>query len=171
MRVRAFASVVLEFQAGFDNDKALLDVREAVDLAKPELPEETDEPTVQEVNLSLFPVVNVILTGNIPEQSLVKMAKNLRDKIEEIASVLSVDIAGEREESVEIVINPLTLESYGLSSSLVDAVKRNNRLIAAGAIDTGDGNYQIKVPGLLENLEDILSLPIKVNNDAVVTVG
>ena len=57
------ASVLLEFEAGVDIDHALIDVREKVDLAKAELPDETDEPIVEEVNLSLFPVLVVTLAG------------------------------------------------------------------------------------------------------------
>ncbi len=56
-------NVLLEFDAGFDVDTALQDVREAVDRVKPDLPEEADEPTVNEVNLSLFPVLVVTLSG------------------------------------------------------------------------------------------------------------
>lgn len=162
------ASVTLEFNAGFDNEKALVDVREKVDIAKVELPEDTDEPLVNEVNLSLFPVVNVILTGEVPERTLIKIAKELRDRLEEISSVLSVDIAGDREDVVDIIIDPMVLNSYQLTSDIVDSVTRNNLLVAAGALDTKEGRYQVKVPGLLETAEDILSLPIKVNQDAVV---
>jgi multidrug efflux pump len=168
---QGYASVVLEFDAGFDSDKALLDVREKVDVAKSELPEETKEPTVNEVNISLFPVVSVILTADIPERSFLKLAKKLRDKVEGLPEVLSVDIAGERIESLEIIINPLMLESYGLTSDIVQLVDRNNKLVAAGALDSAKGKYNIKVPGLIEGLEDLYSLPIKISGDSIVRLG
>jgi len=60
------ANIVLEFDAGFDADTALDDVREKVDIAKPDLPEDTDEPTVNEINISLFPVLVVTLSGEVP---------------------------------------------------------------------------------------------------------
>lgn len=165
------ASVMLEFRAGFDKDRALQNVRDKVDIAKPKLPVDTDEPSVNEVNFSLFPVVNVILTGQIPDNAFINLAKKLRDKIEEIPSVLSVDIAGNREESVEIIINPLTLESYNLTTDIIATVLGNNRLVAAGNMNMKNGAFAIKVPGLLEDLEDILTLPVKANGDAVITIG
>ena len=64
------ASVLLEFEAGVDIDQALIEVREKVDRAKAELPDETDEPIVEEVNLSLFPVLVVTLAGPVPERTL-----------------------------------------------------------------------------------------------------
>ena len=53
------ASVVLEFNVGVDLTKAMADVRDAVDLAKPKLPEDSDEPTVNEVTLASEQPVSV----------------------------------------------------------------------------------------------------------------
>lgn len=165
-------SVTLEFYAGFDSDKALNDVREKVDTAKSELPQDTDEPKVQEVNLSLFPVVNVILSGDLPERALLTAARALEDAIESSPDVLSVDIAGDREETVEIVITPEALNSYNIDQNAMAAAATGyNSLIASGALTAENGGFSIKVPGLLEDLPDILSIPIKRNGNAVTTVG
>ena len=166
------ASVLLEFDAGFDSDKALQDVREKVDLAKTELPADTDEPSVNEVNVALFPVLVVTLAGNVPERTLLTLARGLKDKIEGLREVLEADIAGDREEVVEVVVEPRVLDSYGISyEDLMNFVWRNNKLVAAGALDTGKGRFAVKVPGLLEGAEDVLSLPVKVVDDRVVTFG
>jgi len=163
------ANVVLEFTAGFDGDKALADVREKVDIAKPELPDGADEPTVHEVNLSLFPVLVVALSGEVPERTLLRLARRLRDEIEGLTSVLKAQIAGNREELVEVLIDPMVIESYGLNAgAIIDAVSRSNRVVAAGAMDTGRGRFAIKLPGLFEGVDDILNMPVKVNGDAVV---
>ena len=165
------ASVVLEFQAGYDIDKALDDVREQVDLAKPELPEDTDEPFVQEVAFSRFPVLVVTLSGDVPERSLRQLADRLQDKIEGIPAVLEANMSGEREELVELVIDPLRVEAYGLALDEIGTiVARSNRLVAAGTMDTGQGRFAIKVPGLFENASDILEMPLKVSGDALVQV-
>jgi multidrug efflux pump len=166
------ASVVLEFDAGFDADKALTDVREKVDLAQPDLPDDTDEPTVHEVNVSLFPVLVVTLSGDIPERKLLHFARGLRDGIEGISSVLEAKLTGNREELIEIVVDPLRMDSYGIDSiSVLQTVARSNMLVAAGTLDTGNGRFPIKVPGLYENIQDILTQPIKVDGDAVVTIA
>jgi multidrug efflux pump len=164
-------SVVLEFQAGYDIDKALDDVREKVDLAKPDLPEDADEPFVQEVAFSRFPVLVVTLSGDVPERSLLRLAERLQDKVEAIPAVLEAPISGKREELVELVIDPLRVEAYGLALDEIGAiVARSNRLVAAGTMDTGQGRFAIKVPGLFESAADILNMPLKVNGDAVVQV-
>ncbi|MFB0991641.1 MAG: efflux RND transporter permease subunit, partial [Rhodospirillales bacterium] len=175
MRASAFeggGNVTLEFEAGFDADQALTDVRKKVDLAKPELPSESDEPEVHEVNISLFPVVIVTMSGAIPERALLKVARDLKDNIEGISSILEVTIAGDRDEMVEILIDPIKIESYGLSPiDTVNAIRSSNLLVAAGAQDTGRGRFSLKVPGLFESSKDIMQMPIMVDGDAVVTLG
>ena len=172
MRATAFqggANILLEFDAGFDPDVAMADVRAKVDLAKPELPDEADEPTVNEINLSLFPVLVVTLSGDVPERTLLRLARQLQDRIEGIASVLKAQIGGDRDELVELVIDPLVLESYNLDArEIIDAVGRSNRLVAAGSLDTGEGRFAIKVPGLFETADDILDMPVKVSGDTAI---
>jgi multidrug efflux pump len=171
MTYQGGASVVLEFQAGYDIDKALADVREQVDLAKPDLPDDADEPLVQEVAFSRFPVLVVTLSGDVPERSLRTLATKLQDKIEAIPAVLEATMSGEREELVELVIDPLRVEAYGLSLDQIGTiVARSNRLVAAGTMDTGQGRFAIKVPGLFETADDILKMPLKVNGDAIIQV-
>ncbi|WP_371194985.1 efflux RND transporter permease subunit [Glaciecola sp. SC05] len=167
---QGFASVTLEFDAGFDADKALQDVREKVDIAKAELPAGSEEPRVTEVNLSLFPVLTVILSGDLPERALVNIAKNVKDQIEALSGVLEVDIGGEREELLEVIIDPAALETYNLSfTEVFNFVNANNRLVAAGAIDTGAGRLVFKVPGVIETMEDLSTLPVKRVGDNIVT--
>ena len=164
------ASVTLEFDAGFDAKVALADVREKVDTARSKLPEEADEPTVTEVNVALFPVLSVGLSGPIAETELVYIARRLKENVEGIAEVLSVTIGGDREDLLEIVVDPQVLDSYGIDyNELFNLVSRNNRLVAAGSLDTGAGRMSMKVPGVIENLEDVMSMPIKVVGDSVVT--
>ncbi|MGC9451406.1 MAG: efflux RND transporter permease subunit, partial [Oceanipulchritudo sp.] len=163
------ANLILEFEAGLDIDPVLNDVREKVDIAKADLPEETDEPIVSEINLALEPVIVVSLSGNIPERRLVRLAKDLRDEIESISEVLEVEIGGDREEVVELVIDPRLMETYGLSlGEISQMARRNNILVAAGNLDNGNGRIPVKVPGLFETPADILDLPIKTVGDTVI---
>ncbi len=166
------ASVMLEFDAGFDPDKALQDVREKVDTARTKIPAEADEPRVNEINVSLFPVLSVGLSGPLSERELLTVARRLQDAIEGIPEVLEVEIGGDREDMLEVVVDPQVLESYGIDyDQLATLVTRNNQLVAAGSLDTGAGRMTMKVPGVIETLEDVMAMPIKVDGDAVVTFG
>ncbi|MFG6517975.1 efflux RND transporter permease subunit [Sulfitobacter sp. 1A13496] len=164
------ASVQLEFEPGFDSDEALDKVREGVDRAKSDLPEDATDPVVTEINTALFPILTAILSGPVPERTLNSISEELKDAIEGLSGVLEVDVGGERTELLEVLIDPTVFETYNISfEELISQINRNNRLIAAGAIESGAGRLVLKVPGLIENVEDVMSLPIKVRGDTVVT--
>ncbi len=163
-------NVLLEFDAGFDSDQAMVDIREKVDRAKGDLPSEADEPTVNEVNISTFPIISISLSGEVPDRTLQDLAEILQDDIETIPSVLEAKIGGKRNEQVDILINPTAVESYGINlESLINIVRQNNKMVSAGGQDTGDGSFDIKVPGLYESIEDVLNTPVKTNGDSVIT--
>ncbi|SDN61553.1 efflux RND transporter permease subunit [Vreelandella arcis] len=165
-------SVTLEFDPGFDPDTALSDVRERVDIARSSLPDEAEEPRVMEVNVSEFPVLSIGLSGALDTRERMTIARRMKEEIEGIADVLEVDIAGEREDLLEIVVDPLVLDSYSVDfDTLFNRVSRNNRLVAAGSLDTGAGRLALKVPGIIESLNDVMNMPVKVDDDQVVTFG
>jgi multidrug efflux pump len=164
------ANVQLEFDAGVDTKRALQDVREKVDLAQAKLPGETEEPTVNEVKMSRFdPMLVLNLAGNVPERTLTTIAKNLKEKLEALTGVLEVNLVGTREELMEVVVDPLAMESYGLDQAqIINFVTRNNRLVAAGALHASEGRFPVKVPGVFESADDVLNMPIKVVGERVV---
>ena len=158
-------NILLEFNEGFDPDQALLDTREQVDRAKSDLPDDADEPKVSEVNISLFPILVVSISGDISEFLLKKVSNDLKDKIQSLPNVLEVQIGGEREEQLDIIVDQNKIEAYGLDlNEILSYVRANNQIVSAGNLDTGDGRFVIKIPGLYENLNDIFNTPIKVNN-------
>ena len=162
-------NVLMEFQAGANLDKALTDVRNKVDDARRDLPSEADEPTVNEVNISEFPVLVVTLSGDVPERVLTAAGRTLRDRVEEISGVLEARLQGTRDDVVEVIVDPSKLSSYGLRPDVMIAgVMANNQLIAAGAMEGSEGRYAIKVPSLIETLEDVARLPVVASDTAVV---
>ncbi len=166
------ASITLEFDPGFDNEKALLDVREAVDRAKSELPSDSEEPIVNEFNAGEFPILTIILSGDAPERTLLQIARNLKDGLEGLPGVLEADIGGDREEVLEVIIDPLKLISYNITQAeILNAVSSNNRLVAAGSLDTGSGRFSVKLPSVFEDARDVLNLPLKTSEDGAVTLG
>ena len=174
MRSTAFEGggfVLLEFEAGFDSKSALADVRAKVDQAKHDLPRDVDEPQVLEVNLSLYPVLVVGLSGDVPERTLLRIARSAKSAIEQAPGVLAAELRGARDEAVEIILDPTLLASYGMSLDQLGSVTQSfNTLIAAGAIEGETGRFAVKVPSLFEKPQDILKIPIIASSKASVTL-
>ncbi len=159
---------ILEFDAGFDSDKALDEVRAKVDDIVSDLPEDASRPVVTEINLSLFPVLSVGLVGELPERELISMARALKKEIESLPNVLSVDIAGTRDEILEVIVEPRIMSGYDLRvEEILQAINNNNQLIAAGELNNG---YSIKVNGVLQDMMDVANLPIRGEGSGVVRI-
>ncbi len=166
------AVVILEFDVNFRKEKALADVRAKVDETRSLLPVDADPPSVQEINTALQPVISAALYGDVPERTLLKLARDLKDEMKVVPSVLDVDIDGERKEMLEIVIDPAKLEGFGITQQeMFSAVSNNNRLIAAGLIDTGHGSFAVKVPGVIANASDLLNLPVRSTANSTITLA
>ena len=161
--------ILIKFHAGFDSDKALRDVRAKVNDTEHELPKDTDKPIIKEINLSLMPVLNIILTGDIPEESLIIIARKLRDKVENVQDVLSVNISGDRKDIVEIIVEPETLEFYGISlSQISQMIAENNSLVAVGKVKNEGGTFSVKIPSTIESVYELYNFPIFADGNKVI---
>ena len=167
-----YAGVALEFEFGWDKSKIMADVRDSMSTAESKFPDGAEKYTINEINFSEFPIIIVNLTGAVPERTMTRIAKDLQEKVEGIDAVLEAGIAGNRDEMVEVVIDPLRLEAYNVTAlELINVVQNNNQLIAAGEVDTANGTFSVKIPSSFDDVRDIYSLPVKVNGTRVVTLG
>ena len=169
---QGYGALTLEFEASFDSDEALREVREKVDIAQADLPGDAEEPIIREMNTALFPVLTTVLSGPVPERTLMALARDVQDRLEALPGVLEVEIAGKREDVVEVLVDPTAMHTYALSyQRIVDRVRGNNRLVPAGAIEGGAGRLDVEVPGVVDTVEDMLRMPLKRAGDRVVTFG
>ena len=167
-----YCQVMLEFDAGYDIEKGLRETKDAVDDAKATMPKDIDEPIIKEINTSEFAIAIVNIYGSAPEKTLMNIAKEMQDVLEAIPGVLEAEIGGERDEQIEILIDPAKLNSYKLSiNDIGNFFAGSNMLIPAGNIESENGAFPIKVPGLIEDVDDVLNLPIKVQGDAVIKLS
>ena len=166
------ASVFLEFDINTDKDQALADTRARMDALRSKLPDEANDPVVAEIDLVGMPIISVAVYGSAPEKELVRRAEDLQDALEGIAEVREAVLSGARDEILEVRIDLLRLEAYGLTASqLFDALAKNNMVVAGGTLNTGQGSFNIEVPGLITTAQDVFELPLKTDGNTVVTFG
>ncbi|WP_033421952.1 efflux RND transporter permease subunit [Psychromonas hadalis] len=166
-----YVSIVIEFYMDTDIKNALIDVREQVSQAKSKLPQDSEEPVVKQVTLATEnPALTILLSGSAPERAMITLARLMQDKLEGFAEILEVRIGGDREDMLEILVDPLLMESYQLNmGDIYNLISRNNRLVAAGVMDNGKGRFPIKVPSVFSSIKDVMEMPIKVTGDKVIT--
>ena len=140
-------------------------------MIKNKLPEDTEEPVVTEVNLSRFPVLAIAISGKVEDRILNKFSKIIKERIENISEVLDVTVLGENERQIEIIVDPTVVENYGLTDKeILMSIAKSNQMIAAGTLINQKGSLNVRIPSLIEKREDLYSIPIKSNNNAVVTL-
>ncbi|MBR9766256.1 MAG: efflux RND transporter permease subunit, partial [Rhodobacteraceae bacterium] len=111
-----YAGIALEFEFGWDKTKTMADVRDSMGRAESKFPVGADSYSVNEINFSEFPIIIVNLTGQVPERTMARVAEDLQEQVEGIDAVLEAGIAGKRDEMVEVLIDPLRLESYNVTA-------------------------------------------------------
>ncbi|MFT4970874.1 MAG: multidrug efflux pump, partial [Saprospiraceae bacterium] len=164
--IQDFSIVTAEFVSDVDFDLAVRKVKDAVDLAKSELPTDLDnDPIVQEVNFSDLPIVTVNVSGNYPPAILKKYAEILEDEIEDIREVSGVEMKGDLENEVKINVDFLKMESMQISFfDLENAIASENITMSGGEIVNNDFRRAIRVKGEFENMEQIRNLIVKSEN-------
>ncbi|MEE8241940.1 MAG: efflux RND transporter permease subunit, partial [candidate division NC10 bacterium] len=148
------SEILLKFQPETDMNRALNDVRAALDDVT-DLPGEADDPQVREVK-STFPVITVSLAADIDEATLRDMAKDLRDELRRIPGVATVRILGIREQQIWVEVDPARLEQFGMSLDDVRAaIAAHNQNVPGGTLKTPRGEILVRTLGEAAGAEEV----------------
>lgn len=159
--VEGYSSIVAEFSTSVDMEDALERVREKVDLAKPELPEDAEDPAIFEFDFQQVPIMQVNLSGDYGLVRLKELGEELEDRLEQIPTVLRVDLRGGREREVKVDVSLPRLQYYGISlDDVVDAIRDENVNIPGGSIDVGQLKFLVRVDGEIDDPLQIQDLVI-----------
>jgi multidrug efflux pump len=154
------ASISIEFLSGSDIDAALQKVKDKIDLARPDLPQDLDEPIVQAFNFSTdYPVFIFALSGSGTGR-LKEIADDLQDQIERVPGVRQASISGTREREIRVELDLNRLIAYQLPIDLVmQRIAAENTTVSAGNLEMAGNRFQVRIPGeyrLATDLRDIL---------------
>ena len=160
--VEGLSFIFLEFEPDIDIDDALQKVRDKVDLAEPDIPEEADDPVIKEINTAEFPIMIMSLSGKLPLSMLDQIAEDIEDRIETIEGVLDVEVIGGVEREIQIEVDPERVAQYGISfGNLISVVAQENVNTPGGTMDLGEAKFLMRTPGEFKNPDDINDLVVK----------
>ena len=158
-----FSAIQVVFDTDVKVDIALQKVKDAIDKAKQDLPNDlTQEPTALEVNLSDQPIMYVNLSGDYDMTKLKKFADDMKDKLEEIPQINRIDIVGAPEREFQINVDNYKMQSAGITfDDISNAVARENLDISGGLLDVGDMKRNLQLKGQFKTAYDIESVIIR----------
>jgi multidrug efflux pump len=162
------SSVAVEFSADEDVDESLRRLREAVDRVN-DLPADVEAPTVVEINFSDEPILSVSLGGIEDKRLLSISAEALADKLESIAGVSGVDVAGAQNEEIRIEVDSQRLSEQGVSiGQLLGAIRAANINAPFGQLETDKFAYDLRLLGGFANVGDVAAIPVVTAGGSVV---
>jgi multidrug efflux pump len=159
-----------EFNTDVDTEKALQDVKDAVDRAMGDLPTDLDQdPVVLDIDLSRVPILNINLSGDYSIDDLVDYAEYLQDEIEELGEISEATITGDKEKEVQVNIDLPKMQANQLSfSDVQNALASENVNIGAGDILLGKTRRSIRTDAEFANMDEIRNVIVKFENGNIV---
>ncbi|MBR2649899.1 MAG: efflux RND transporter permease subunit [Sediminibacterium sp.] len=158
-----FSLIVVEFDTDIKTEIAKQKVKDAVDKAQTDLPNDlTSQPNVQEFAFSEMPIMFVNISGNYDGVRLKKYADKMQDRFEEMKEVSRAEIVGAPEREIQINVDPVKMQAAKITfTDIANAVGYENRDISGGLVDVGDMKRNIKVKGQFGSALDMQNIIIK----------
>ncbi len=155
--------ITVEFNTGVDLDKALKDVKDAVDRARSDLPDDLlTDPVVKDIDFSEFPILTINLSGDYSIEELRKYAEYLQDEIEPVPQISRVDIKGMNDREIKIIVDPYKLKAMNLSfRDIENAVTSENISMSGGEVKTNGTARSIRIIGEFSRVSDIENIIVK----------
>ncbi|MFQ5805381.1 MAG: efflux RND transporter permease subunit [Phycisphaerae bacterium] len=159
------STIVIEFLPDVNIDDAMQYVRDKVELAKDELPDDAEEPTLIEINIADFPILMVNISGDISPVRLKTIADDLEDVIESIPGVLNCNVLGALEREIRLEVDQDKLAVYGLTvPEIIGLIPAENVNISAGGLETPGTKFNVRVPAEFIEPDEVDELVIAVRN-------
>lgn len=164
--VQDFSVIIAEFISEVEMEDAVIKIKDAVDKAKPELPNDLEsDPLIQEVKFNELPVVTVNVSGNFSKEVLRDYAEDLQDRIEALKEVSKVDMKGAQEREVEVNVDPIAMQSLQVSfDDIENAIRTENLTMSAGEIVNNDFKRAVRIVGQFKSTEELENIIIKSEN-------
>jgi HAE1 family hydrophobic/amphiphilic exporter-1 len=168
-----FGQVVLRFKLERNGDKAAQDVRDKISTITSQLPSEALAPVIAKIDVGGAPIITMTLSSEtMPYAQLSRLAKDkVKPALETVAGVGRVDLAGQREREIHILMSRARLQAFGLSpSQLVQAVQSQNIDIPSGKLENRDALLRIRTEGTLSSAAEVAEIPISLRSGQKIRV-
>lgn len=164
--IQDFSVIIAEFEADLEMEDVVRKVKDAVDKAKQDLPDDlTEDPSVLEINLSEIPIMTINVAGNYSNDDLKKYAELIQDRVENISQISKVDLKGALEREIKIDVDLFKMQSLKVSfGDIENAVSSENLTMSGGEILSNEYKRALRVVGQFSSPQQIENLIVKSEN-------
>lgn len=164
--IQDFSVIIAEFDADLEMDAVVRKVKDAVDKAKQDLPNDmTEDPTVLEINLSEIPIMTINVSGNYSNDDLKEYAEIIQDRVEGVKQISKVDLKGSLEREIKIDVDLFKMQSLKVSfGDIENAVSSENLTMSGGEVIANEYKRALRVVGQFTSPQEIENLIVKSEN-------
>lgn len=157
------SNIFVEFNPNVDIKTAMQDVKDAVDKAKKELPDDLlDDPMVMDIDLSEFPIININLSGDYSINELKVYAEYLEDEMETLTEISRVEVTGITDREIKIHVDPHLMDAFELSfNDIENAIKAENVSMSGGDLRSGRDRRSVRITGEFRTVKEIEDIIVK----------
>jgi len=157
--------ISVEFTPNVRTEVALQRVRDRVDLARGELPQEVEDPVIKEINIAEFPIMQISISGDVSPFQLKEIADDMEDALEMVPGVLKVDVQGALEREIRLEMDPDRVAQYNLTiPEILALIPSENVNISAGGIETPGTKFNVRIPAEFVSPEEVDHLLLAVRD-------
>ena len=165
------SQIIVEFDANADMDKSIRKLKDKVDQAKADLPEDAEDPIVEEASFSNRPVINFGFTGNVDYERLLTIVEDAQDELENLSGVQRADIIGKKQKHVLVKVREADMRKHNLNLRAISRAIRSFHLNSpVGNLEIDDMLYRIRIESEQDTAEKISNIPIASINDATIYI-
>lgn len=162
-----FFSINIKLKSGYEVADVIDDIKDIVTKIRADLPTDMDEPTVKEVT-SAFPLVTIAIFGDKTREELIKIADNIKAKVNKIGDLSEVTIWGDSDKELLITFDEAKIEAYGLNKALViSTISNTSSIFPAGIIKDKGTHYYLSSQNGEKDLTKLNSMILKFGNQSL----
>jgi len=166
------SNILVEFNTEADIPTSIRKLKDEVDAAKANLPDDASEPKVIQIDFAKNPILTFSVAGDIPRGALLDISEKLKNNLEEVPGVSSVAIHGVQEREIHILVKKDALERTGLLlQDITQAIAAQNATLPGGVVQINGTDYTVRFDSNIKTAQDIARIPITVRNGTPITVG
>jgi len=155
------SSIFIEFETNSDLDTDIQELKDAVDRAKNELPDDASDPMVIKAEANQYPIITFSITGEKDLGELTSIAEEIQPELEKITGVSQVDLIGGQKKEIEILIDQQKLNNYNLTIDQISSLlKYGNISLPIGTVQIDQQNYSIRIDNKFKDIESIREFPL-----------
>lgn len=166
-----FSAIAIEFNPDIQVDDALQRVRDKVNLSRSELPNDAEEPIVQELSFESMPAMIISLYGDYDLVELKNIAEKLQDEIDTVKGILDTSLVGGLEKEIRVIVDSYQLNHYAMNlEDIINVFSAENVTIPGGKLEIGDAEYLVRIPGEFSEVSEIPNLVLETKGKAPIYV-